>query len=96
MNLRMCVILKKLDLTVYSGTPAVIGTQYGDIRVRKAAIPGYCAEIGEGLVPENCAYGETPSIAFQKLARALKPAEAKRKSVRILKFNRVLQFKKRA
>lgn len=86
MNIRMCVILKKLDQTVYSGTPAIIGTQYGDITVRKAMIPGYCAEIGSGEFPDRYAYGETPSIAFQKLAGIVKAAQSVKVRAKVLQF----------
>ena len=89
----MCVILKNLYMTVYGGTPAIIGTQYGDITVRKAMIPGYCAEIGSGETPDRYAYGETPSIAFQKLAKVVKAA--KEQAVRKAS-TKVLQFAKAA
>ena len=76
-------------MTVYSGTPAVIGTQYGDMTVRKAMIPGYCAEIGIGEVPDRYAYGETPSIAFQNLSKVIKAAKeraARKTSTKVLQF----------
>ena len=86
MNMRMCVILKKLDQTVYGGAPAIIGTQYGDITVRKALMPGYVAQIGSGEVPDKCAYGETPSIAFRKLSGTVKAAQSVKVRTKVLQF----------
>ena len=86
MNMRMCVILKKLYMTVYGGTPAIIGTQYGDITVRKALMPGYVAQIGSGEVSDKTAYGETPSIAFQKLAGIVKAAQSVKVRAKVLQF----------
>jgi hypothetical protein len=64
--------LRRLDTTLYSGSPATVGTQFGDITVRKALTPGYVAEIGDGELPDARAYGLTPAVAFLALGEALK------------------------
>jgi len=43
--------LRNLDTTVYGGSYAIVGTQHGEVTVRKALTPGYVAEIGDGEIP---------------------------------------------
>jgi hypothetical protein len=73
MTVTKCEVLRKLDQTLYAGQPAIVGTQYGDITVRKAMTPGYCATLGEGdTFSDFYAYGFTPSTAFLALAEKMK------------------------
>ena len=49
-------------------------------------MPGYRAEIGSGEVADKYAYGETPSIAFQKLAGIVKAANEAIVPAKVLQF----------
>ena len=74
-------ILRKLDTALYSGSPASIDTQFGEVVVRKSMAPGYVAELRDGDdIPRHYAAGPTPSIAFLKLADVVRAAEAKRRA----------------
>ena len=80
-------VLRKLDMTVYGGSPAAIDTQFGEIVVRKALTPGYIAEIGGNeFLPDAYAYGLTPSIAFLNLGEILKREEAETKAANVVAF----------
>jgi hypothetical protein len=72
-----CETLRALDQTLYAGRSAIVGTQYGDVTVRKSLTPGYCAHRGDGSYFSNdYAYGFTPTTAFLGLAEKLKAKEA--------------------
>lgn len=69
-----CHVLRKLDMTVYGGSPATVETQHGDVTVRKALTPGYVAELGridDDVFAEAAAYGPTPAMALINLGEAL-------------------------
>jgi hypothetical protein len=89
-TVRDCHILMKLDIAVYSGKPASVGTQHGDVVVKKALMAGYSAQIGEGEVWDAIAYGPTPSVALLNLGEAL------RRKAETERLAKVLQFKQAA
>ena len=89
-TVRDCHLLMKLDIAVYSGKPATVGTQHGDVVVKKALCPGYSAQIGEGEVWDAIAYGPTPSMALLNLGEAL------RRKANTQRLAKVLQFKQAA
>ena len=66
--------LKKLDMAVYNDGAAIVGTQHGDVEVRKALTPGYCAELKDdpAAIMGTAAYGATPSIALINLGDVLR------------------------
>jgi hypothetical protein len=66
--------LKKLDMTVYTEGSAIVGTQHGDVEVRKALTPGYCAELKEdpAAIMGTTAYGVTPALALFNLGDVLR------------------------
>jgi hypothetical protein len=65
-------ILRRIDMALYTGDPVVVGTQFGDVSIRKALTPGYVAEVRNSWFADMCTYGLTPSIAFVNLGFALK------------------------
>jgi hypothetical protein len=69
--------LRKIDVSLYAGVPVVVGTQFGDVTIRKALTPGYIAELVQYGTGEICTYGLTPSIAFMNLADTLRAARSK-------------------
>ena len=89
-TVRDCHLLMKLDIAVYSGKPASVGTQHGDVTVKKALIPGYSAQIGEGEVWDAIAYGPTPSMALLNLGEQLA------RKVKANRVKKVLQFRQAA
>jgi hypothetical protein len=89
-TVRDCHLLMKLDIAVYSGQPATVGTQHGDVTVKKALMRGYSAQIGEGELWDAIAYGPTPSMALLNLGEAL------RRKANTQRLAKVLQFKQAA
>ena len=77
MNLQETNILRKLDETVESIGEGIIGTQYGNITVRKVANNTYYAVLHATSMELIFANG-TASNAFLKLADKIK-ANTKRK-----------------
>jgi hypothetical protein len=86
-----CEMFRRLDMTVYEGKTAQVGTQFGDVVVRKAVVPGYRAELDCGIdeVPDETAIGPSPTVAFLAVCERLKAREA-------AKGANVLEFKPKA
>ncbi len=85
-TIRERILLKKLDLTVYNGNNAIVGTQFGDATVRTAGTGGYVAEIGDGEIPESFAYGATPAMALLNLGDVIRREQAATQTARIIEF----------
>ena len=71
MNLQETHILRKLDETVESSGEGIIGTQYGNITVRRVANDTYYAVLHATSMELTFASG-TASNAFLKLADKIK------------------------
>ena len=93
-SVSQCQVIRKIDEAVYSGATALIRTNFGSIKVQKAAIPGYFADLENGDLPEFTASGPTPATALLKLCDILSRTESNQRSSNVVKFYPVTRYER--